>query len=197
VAFTILRKIMKSSPKIIALFITITVLLSSCSPFVTKKIAEKELAAFMVDFIIQQEIGGTSDYIQTSGQPWVVAPPKANIIIWAPPIDETGENSFRHINDDDPIKVWIFVDNKLVESTDKTRTINEYYETYISNPKSNIWAWGHYDFGILSYSKLNYEANIYVGASCGPICGHGVIYTLRRNIVGKWKIIDVQDLWVS
>lgn len=188
---------MKSNYKIIVLFVTIAVLLSSCSPFISKKSAENELISFMLDFIVQQEIGGTADYIQTSGQPWVVAPPRADIIIWAPPVDKEGENSYRYVNDDKPIKVWIFADNKLVEATDKTGTIKEYKETYITNSESNMWAWGSYKFGIMSYSKFNRKAEIYVGVSCGPLCGHGVIYTLRRNIFGKWKLIGFQDLWVS
>ncbi len=186
---------MQSNNKIITLFITIAVLLSACSPAISKETAEKELVSFILDFIVQQEIGGTANYIQTSGQPWVDAPPNANIIIWSPPIENPGD--FDYIKSDESIKVWLYADGKLVEATDMKDTIQNYKTTHMSNTESDIWAWGYYEFGIMSISSNNQEATIYVGVSCGSLCGHGVMYTVKRNSAGKWEIKDSKDLWVS
>jgi len=188
---------MNSNNKIIALFILSAVLLSTCSSAINKETAEQELVSFMLDFIVQQEIGGTANYIQASGQPWVDAPPNANIIIWSPPVDYIHEDSIDYVKSDEPIKVWLFADGKLVEAADKKGAIENYEETNMSNPKSNIWAWGYYEFGIMSISDNGQEATVYVGVSCGPLCGHGVMYTVNRNSFGKWVIKDSKDLWIS
>jgi hypothetical protein len=185
------------SNKMIAMLAVLAALLSSCSPSITKESAEKELVSFMLDFIVQQEIGGTANYIQTSGQPWVDAPPGANIIIWSPPVENTQSDSLDYVKSDAPIKVWLYSDHKLVEVTNKQEAVQKYKQTYMSNPQSNIWAWGYYEFGIMSISSNNEEATIYVGASCGPLCGHGVMYTVKRNSSGKWEIRDSKQLWIS
>ncbi len=188
---------MKASYKIIAILAAFAVLLSGCSPSITKESAEKELVSFMLDFIIQQEIGGTVDYLQTSDQPWVDAPPGENIIIWAPPVDKA-QDSFESVNSDEPIKVWLYADNTLVEvTTNQKDAIEEYRQTYMSDSQSDIWAWGYYEFGIMSLSSDNQEATIYVGVFCGPLCGHGVMYTLERNSSGKWEITGSERIWIS
>jgi hypothetical protein len=188
---------MKTNSKFIVIFMAIAISLSGCSPAISKETAQKELVSFMLDFIVQQEIGGTANYIQTSGQPWVDAPPNANIIIWSPPVEHVDKDSIEYIESDKPIRVWLYADNKLVEASDKTGTIQNYQKTHMSNPKTDIWAWGYYEFGIMSISNNNQGATIYVGASCGPLCGHGVMYTVKRNASGKWEINDTKDLWVS
>jgi hypothetical protein len=190
-------KSMKTNNKIIVILIAISIFLSGCSPAITKETAEKELVSFMLDFIVQQEIGGTANYIQTSGQPWVDAPPNANIIVWYPPAENFPGDTIRYLQIDEPIKVWLYADNKLVEATDKKETIQKYDETQMLNPESDIWAWGSYGFGILSISESNNEAKVFFGVSCGPLCGHSVIYTVKRNTSGKWEIKDEQILEVS
>ena len=79
---------MNSNNKILAMLIAIAIMLSACSPTITRDTAEKELVSFMLDYIVEQEIGGTANYILTSGQAWVEAPPSSNIIIWADPIKD-------------------------------------------------------------------------------------------------------------
>jgi hypothetical protein len=164
---------------------------------VTKDKTEKELVSFMLDFIVQQEIGGTVNYIQSSGQPWVDAPPDANMIVWAPPDKDRAEYTINYLKSGEPIKVWWFADNQLIETAKKKESIQKYQETHMSDPESNIWAWGYYEFGVLSVSLDNREATIYVGVSCGPVCGHGVIYAVHRNNSGKWEINDSKDIWIS
>lgn len=188
---------MKANSRVIAALIAIVIIPSGCSPAITKETAEKELVSFELDFIVQQEIGGTANYIQTSGQPWVAAPPSANIIIWSPPAENVNADSIEYLKSDAPIKVWLYADGKLAEATDKEGTIQEYKQTHMSSPQSDIWAWGYYEFGIMSMSSDHQEATVYVGASCGPLCGHGVMYTVDRNGFGKWEIKDAKDLWQS
>jgi hypothetical protein len=179
------------------LVLTFTATLAGCSPAVSKESAQSEVASFILDFIIQQEIGGTAGYIQTSGQPWVDAPPNASIIIWAPPIEKISDNTLEYLRSDEPIKVWWYADGKLTETSATAESIQKYRDAYMADPKSNIWAWGYYEFGILSMSNGNKRAEVYVGVSCGPLCGHGVIYTIQRDDSGRWKIIDTENLWIS
>ena len=188
---------MESNYKLIGVFITIAVLLSCCSTTITKGATEKEIVSFMLDFIVQKKIGGTVNYIQTSGQTWVDAPPSANIVIWRPPAENVSEYSIAYLKNDEPIKVWLYADNNLVEVADKKGTIEEYVNNHISNPQSDIWAWGYYEFGILSISDDNKLARVYVGISRGRLCGQGIIYTLRKTDQEKWLIVGEKIIWIS
>lgn len=188
---------MKTSNRITIIFITAAILLSGCSSGITKEAVEKELVSFIVDFIVQQEIGGPANYIQTNDRFWIDAPSSVNIIVWLPPVKNAEENSTEYLKSDEPIKVWLYADNKLVETIDKKETIQKFKQTYIINPESDTWAWGYYEFGIMSMSNNNQEAAIYVSVSCGNVCGHGAMYTLKRNNSGKWEIKESQGLWVS
>jgi hypothetical protein len=188
---------MKLNNKIVAILMAIAILLSGCSPAFTKKSIEKELVSFILDFIIQQDIRGPANYIQTSGQPWVDVPTNAKIIIWAHPVEKIDENTTNYLKDDEPIKVWLYADNKLAEMADKLGTIKDYQMTHnISNSETDTASWGYYDFGILSISDNNNEAKVYVGFLCGPVCGESDIYTLERNDSGKWEIKDSEFLWM-
>jgi hypothetical protein len=189
---------MKLNNKIVAILIAIAILPLGCSPALTKNSIEKELASFMVDFIIQQDIRGPADYVQISGQPWVDIPTDAKIITWAHPVEKIDENTNNYLKDGEPIKVWLYADNKLAEMADKLGTIEDYQMTHnISNSQSDTVSWGYYSFGILSISDNNNVAKVYVGFGCGPFCGESDIYTLERNDAGKWEIIDTEFLWVN
>ncbi len=157
---------------------------------------EIEIVDYLVDFIVRQEIGGTADYIRNSGQPWVSSPPKANIIVWAPANDTPG-SGIEFLQSDKPTRVWWYADNKLTETDDKLKSIEEYQQRYMKNASSDIWAWGYYEFGVISVADDKQSAKVYVGASCGPLCGHGFYYTLRRSPSGKWWISKAEHLWQS
>jgi hypothetical protein len=187
---------MISNNKLITVFITIAVLLSNCFPTISKETAQKELVSFMIDFIVQQHLGGSANYIQTSGQPWVDTLGSASIIIWAPPVEKIDKNTFIYLKDNEPIKVWLYADNKLAEMTDKLGTIKDYEIAHNMSNESDVGAWGYYDFGVLSISDNNDEAKVYVGFSCGSYCGESDIYTLRSNSSGEWEIKDTEFLWV-
>lgn len=186
---------MKLNNKIIALLMAIAIMLSDCSSAFTRKSMENELASFMIDFIIQQNIMGPANYIETSGQPWVDIPANAKIIIWSHPVEKIDESTTNYLKDDEPIKVWLYADNKLAEMADKLGTIEHYQMTHnISNSETDTASWGYYDFGILSISDDNNEAKVYIGFLCGPVCGESDIYTLERNDSGKWEITGTEFL---
>ncbi len=158
--------------------------------------AEKEITDFLVDFIVQQEIGGTADYIRNSGQPWVSSPPKANIIVWAPAVEKPGMST-GFLQSAKPTRVWWYADDKLTETDDKLQSIEEYKQRYMQKASPDIWAWGYYEFGVISIADDRQTAKVYVGASCGSLCGHGFYYTLRRSPSGKWWITNAEHLWQS
>ncbi len=158
--------------------------------------AQQEIVDFLVDFIVQEEIGGTANYIRNSGQPWVTEPPKANLIVWAPAAENAG-SSFNFLKSDQPTKVWWYANDQLTETEDLIKSITEYKDRYMQKPASDIWAWGYYEFGIVSIGEDNQSAKVYVGASCGPLCGHGFFYTLQRGPNGKWWIAKSEHLWQS
>ena len=167
--------------------------LTGCSPSITREETEKELVAFMLDSIIPKRDGGSANYVQTSGQPWLNPPPSATLIVYSPPNEKKDKAPWEQLKNDEPIKVWWYFDNKLVEATDKPIAIQKYVEIY----EYNSHDWLSYEFGILSISKNNKKATVYSGLSSCPECAGGSILTLERNDSGKWEITDSELLWLS
>ena len=161
----------------------------------TEEQACEEIVSFVLDFIVKYEIGETADYIRNTDMPWVDAPPDANIIIYGPAL--TSEDSFSYVNDKNPITVWWFADDQLSEVDDKLKVIEEYRANHMENPQSDIFAWGYYEFAITKVSEDFRTAEVYIGVSCGSLCGHGVMYKIQRSPSGEWWIYDATDLWVS
>ena len=55
--------------------------------------------------------------------------------------------------------------------------------------------------GIVFFSEVGFndrfdQAFVYVGRSCGGLCGAGE-YVLLSKVKGRWVVTDEQDLWVS
>ncbi len=169
----------------------------AATPPASEEQAREEIVSFVLDFIVKYEIGETADYIRTSGMPWVDSPPEANIIVYAPAVEPTEDNYWSYIDSDNPIRVWWYADNKLTEVGEKQKAIDEYRKKYIDNSSGTIFVWGSYDFGIIKVNPDFRSAEIYVGASCGPLCGHGYLYWLQRSSSGEWWIYDSQHLWQS
>lgn len=165
-------------------------------PPASEEKAKNEIVSFVLDFIVKNEIGETAEVIRTSGSPWVNSPPHANIIVYAPPNTNT-ENSWEYLNLKNPITVWWYADNILTKVDDKQKAIDEYQEKYIDTASGDIFVWGSYEFGIIKISPDFRSAEIYIGASCGPLCGHGVKYILQRSSNGEWWIYDSTLLWMS
>lgn len=56
-------------------------------------------------------------------------------------------------------------------------------------------------FGLMYFSKVGFndrhdQAFVYVGRSCGGLCGAGK-YVLLNKVNGEWVVTDEQGLWVS
>ena len=172
-------------------------LLTACGrPALRDGQADQQLGSFMLDYIVRQQIGGTASYIATSGQPWADAPPDANIIVWAPPADKIPNDSLDYLRTDEPLHVWWFAGNQLVEVTDKQEAIQAFRQFHFSSSTPNH-GWGYYEFGILSLSNGDRDAKVYVGVSCGPLCGNGTIYSLHRSDDRTWAITGSEMRWIS
>jgi hypothetical protein len=198
---------MKPYRKITAFLIVLAITLSACAPAAatgttapvptTREAAEKELTAFTFDYIVRQVIGDTADYAQTADAPWTETPADASIIIWDPPAQPVNESAGDFIQQDAPQKVWLFAENKLVETTDVKGTIQNYKQTRMTKPGAGLWTWGYYEFAITSLSADFQGATIYISASCGPFCGQGIKLTVGRGISGKWTVTESKVLWKS
>jgi hypothetical protein len=123
-------------------------------------------------------------------------PPKANLIIYSPPNKEVDKNPWELLRIDEPIKVWWYFDNNLVEATDNQLAIQKWEELYMFNAELNSWP-DRYEFGILSISINKKKATIYFSSSSCPECAGGLIHTVERNGSGNWVITDSELLWLS
>lgn len=168
---------------------------SSCAPSIPAEQAESELAAFMLDRIAQQETGGPSAPVKGSPQPWAAAPADAAIIVWAPPVERIEPDSIKYLRTEQAVRVWWLAGDQLVEVTDRQEAIEAFRQAHMSDPSSRKW--GYYEFGILSLTNGNRDAEIYLGVSCGPLCGEGIIYVLHRNDSGQWEIKDTRNIWIT
>lgn len=65
----------------------------------------------------------------------------------------------------------------------------EFYKKY---PKSA----GFWQFSRPGYSSTRDEALLYVGHSCGGLCGTGHLYLLSKQS-GKWTVKNRVMLWIS
>jgi sugar lactone lactonase YvrE len=166
-------------------------------PPASEEKAKNEIVSFVLDFVVKNEIGETVEVVRSSGMPWLKPPPDASIIIYAPP-NESNELSWEPLDSDNPITVWWYADGELTEADDKQKAIEEYHRIYMEKSSlQSIFTWGYYDFGILSISQDFRSADIYIGVSCGSLCGHGVKYILQRSSNGEWWIFDSTLLWMS
>jgi hypothetical protein len=171
-------------------------LLGGCAPQVGSEAAETEIAGFMLDHILSEQIGDASPVVEAIDKPWVQVPLDAKLIVWAPPAPDFGEQTTTSFLDtSQPIKVWRYVDGQISEAADRTGAIRQYREALIQSPASG--SWGYYEFGILSVSRGSDEATVYLGISCGPLCGEGLVYTLNRSESGGWEIIHTDPRWIS
>lgn len=149
---------------------------------------EADLALFMCDFIVD-------NYLVTQGeQTGLTASSVPGIIIWAPP----GKNPHSPTEFADryrPIRVWLSENGQLIEQSNMVMAIEAYRQTYMNYPGSESWAF--YDFTIESISRKGQQAEVYVGASCGPMCGLGTRYTLQWTAAAGWEITGSEWVWIT
>jgi hypothetical protein len=160
---------------------------------------EESLVAFMLDYVAENEIEAMIDFIETEGLPLIESPPEAFIIVWSSTFEEQGDYPWEWLDTERPNRVWLYNDGDQKIQEDKRRAIENYQQKYIeTSPASpSIFQWGYYEFGILSISEEQQEAEVYLHATCGSLCGHGILFTLKLNSDGMWEIVDQEGLWVS
>jgi hypothetical protein len=72
------------------------------------------------------------------------------------------------------------------------RTASGWKDFYATYPSSS----GLLFFSRIGFNSQHNQAFLYVGNSCGGLCGAGS-YVLLRKECDSWKIEQEQDLWVS
>lgn len=101
-------------------------------PPTSEEQAVEEIVSFMLDFIVIQEIGGTADYVRSNQMPWIGPAPKVNIITFYPTPDLNNTSLPYsppvYLDYKNPINVWWYTKNRLVEMDDKQKAIDEYYK---------------------------------------------------------------------
>lgn len=161
-----------------------TALTAACWSRAEREQAETELALFMRDYIVEEylDVHGENSSFELPG-----------IIIWAPPGKKPHAPS-EFVNLDQPIRVWLYAHSKLSEQSDRITAIEAYQHTFLQYPGSDSWAF--YTIGVESIGRGGQQAEVYVGAFCGPLCGLGTRYTLVRNAEGGWEITGSERVWI-
>src|SRR5512138_2785073 len=173
-------------------------LLTACAPALPREQAEQEIGDFMLDYLAAQQAGGA--YTRAAAQPWANAPDNANLIVWAPPTVPANKDGINYLQSDKPLHVWWLLDTHLTEvSGDRAAAVQAYRDRHMVHAPEGTrpWSWGYTEFGILSLFSGNQQAQVYVGISCGPLCGNGTVYTLQRTPSGTWEIRDSEMKWIS
>jgi hypothetical protein len=158
---------------------------------------EDEIVTFMIEYITENEIEPMIDIIAEEDIPLIDTPPDEFIIIWLPPSATRGEDPWHWLDDEQPNGVWLYSDGDVSER--EAGAIEEYRQEYIEPDDgwASIFQWGYYEFGLLSISENEQDAEVYLSATCGSLCGHGVVLTLQRSSGGVWEIVNTEVLWVS
>ncbi len=173
--------------------------LSACGPSMPRAQAEQEVAQAVLDYLVAQQVGASTSYRRMPPQPWSEAPYEAGILVWAPANPNYDQQGVDYLDTDKPVKVWWLADAELTEvASDRASAVQDYRSTRITHrPTDAKWGWNYTEFGILSMSAGNQQARVYVGESCGPLCGTGTIYSLERDASGAWTIRDSEMRWIS
>ena len=145
---------------------------------------ENELVSFMLDYILQSRVDNNASFVQTRGEPWLNAPESAIII------------RYWRGDSEEPIKVWWYFDNQLVEAIDNQMAWDKWDEYYGYNPPSYTWP-DNIAFSIQSVSNSNMNATIYYSLSTCSECAAAFLFTLEKNASGKWLIIKDETLWMG
>ena len=92
------------------------------------------------------------------------------------------------------LKVWnLDVKHVLVTRSDLPDSLGDFWGEFAKKFPNSA--------GLISFSKVGFnnqhdQALVYVGLSCGWLCGEGK-YVLLKKVNGKWAIQKEQSLWVS
>jgi hypothetical protein len=164
-----------------------TILTPGCMSREERRQVETELALFMRDYIVEQHRKIQREHPDSPAAKVPV------IIIWAPP-GRNPDSPTEYADRTRPIRVWLFEDGQLSEQSNMVMAIEAYRQAYMNYPGSESWAF--YDIAIESISRTGQQAQVYMGASCGAMCGRGVMLTLECNSSGNWEISETELVWI-
>ncbi len=158
---------------------------------------EESVVTFMLNYIMENEILATIELIKQINDPIINHPPEAFIIIWSSLNESRSEDPYTWLDTQNPKLVWIYKNGSLSLQENKRKEIENYLNQYIksSSRYPGIFTWGYNEFGILSITFD--KAEVYLAATCGSSCGHGVVFTLSKGENYNWKIDDVKVMWGS
>jgi hypothetical protein len=172
----------------------LSILTPACESQAEREQVEAELALFMRNYSVDEYLDANLAYPASADTAQAALNTVPSIIIWAPP-GRNPHSPGEFVKLDQPIKVWLFADGQLSEVSDKTAAIDQYRQEYMNYPESE--SWGFYNFAILSVSSNGQQAEVYLGASGGPMEGAGQVYTLQRSSSGEWEITDFELVWIT
>jgi len=162
-------------------------LLLACKPSLEQEQAEGELVVFMLNTLIQQQVGDAEVTLAPDGQAYQGAAASASLVVYAPLKKPAGEHPYT-FQMDEPQLVWWLADNTLYQASNLTGAIEAYrQEAIVASPSA---AWHFTTFGIYSINRQGSQAEVYVEISCGMKCGTSVLYTLQRDEAGLWEVTD-------
>ena len=185
----------KKADRILLILTTaiLSVSMISCSTSTRNEQVNEELVAFMLDHIVMNYVDVRIAASASGDQAEQGANPVPSLIIWAPQ-GKDAHSPGEILDLENPIKVWMYTGHQLSEVSDPATAIEQYKNEYIQYPETE--SWGFYNFGIFSVSRDAQQAEVYLGISCGPMCGIGYLYTLQCNTSAGWEITDTELVWI-
>ena len=195
------------SPTKLVISTNVPTLMPTLTPITTpaqaqySPVTHDEIVDFMVSYIVENEIEAMIDIINSEDIPLIDKPP-AQFIVISSPISQTIENDYSNLMNAletrNAEKVWIYQDSELTLQADAQKAIQDYQEFIRSAPKNpSIFMWGYNEFGIVSIADDGKKAKVYLAATCGSLCGHGLLMFLEKNGDDQWELIDILSIWGS
>jgi hypothetical protein len=170
--------------RLFAAAIGAAVAVSACAPAVSREQSEQEIALAMLDYVRPGVEGAASRQLE------------AGIVIWAEASGADPRAGGPEVVDQDrPIKVWLYSGGVWSEPADMTGAIQDYYDAYVLASGARTWA--VHSFAITSLAASGTEAEVMLNSMCGGLCGMGVLHTLRRDTAGGWEFVKEEMIWIS
>ena len=174
--------------------IMLGVLLTACGSPPSTAQSEEELIFYMREHIILKEILPNFAYIPPTDTPGYVNRAQTSLIVLAP-LKKNLDDLHQPLDLDHPIQAWWYANHRLLDAGDPAAAMDLYQENYMTSP--GIDAWGFYTLGIFSISADGQEAEVYLGVSCGPKCGHGNLFMFERNRYWQWNLTGSEWMWIE
>ena len=115
---------------------------------------------------------------------------------WMPEAEvQTLDNYLLRNKTGQELKVWnLGINYVIVRNSDLPE--DSFYDFWARFYKKYPNSSGIVFFSNVGFNERHDQAFVYVGRSCGGLCGAGE-YVLLNKVNGQWVVKDEQDLWVS